>query len=268
MKKISAPGPIAQPVNKDLSKLKRSEKTNVLNKISFGEFNIPLSLKTILLELSLKRIGQQINYFRKCGDDEIEKIVMADASKIRLNPIEPVNKPDHLTPYLMIDFTKPIMIEPNVKKKIYIKFPIEVGVFIRHTGGFELIDIFTFTKLKYTLYHDPRSGVLCKYWKSDVFSSIPATNINYEGVIELNIINSCKKWINVTKTILNAYGMEIFYNQNFVSIKANMKVKNEMVAETEVLPIPLLKGMKQSIELYTTLPPPILIKEFVMEVGL
>jgi hypothetical protein len=270
MKKISAPQNIVKPVNRSVIAKKVDNKKISNNNIPFGVFKLPFEYKSEELQISIKRIGQQINYSRKCGDDEIDKILITETDKILLNPIEPVNKPQHITQYLMLQFSKPIMLEPGAVKRIYLKFPLELGLFIKIGNDYELLDIVSCAKAKYTLYNEPRSGVICRYWESEVFFSLPVNIIkkNHEGVAELTITNGCKRWVTVTKVILNAYGMELFYSQDLVSIRSRMKVMNEMVAETEVLPQPLIKGMKRSHELYTALPPSILIKEFVMEVGL
>ncbi len=260
------PRAIAKPVEK--GKDSTSIDNMGLRLFKYGEFQLPYQFINDKLDLSINCCGGQVNYKRVIGDDVVEKIVLTKETKVLFNPVEPVNLPQHISPYLMVEFTKPIQIESKTKRKILVKFPVEIGVFIRNDKKYELIDIFTFTKLKYTLYTQPRSGVICRYWVSEIYSTIPSINPNLEGLMELTLDNHSSKFVTVKKVVLNAYGMELFYDQTFVSMVAKMKILSEMVAETEVLPKPYRKGMRQSHELYTTLKAPILMKEFVMEVGL
>jgi hypothetical protein len=70
-------------------------------------------------------------------------------------------------------------------------------------------------------------------------------------VIELTISNPTGKWIPIKQAVFNAYGMQLFFNEKLVSIKTVMKLQSEVVAETEVLPEPVITGMTRAIELYT-----------------
>ena len=240
-------------------------------KLKFGKFKIPLYIKDRGVTISVKRLDQRtILYKREYPekDDNVEKILITSSSSIMLNPIEPVNKPKHLTPYLLIEFEKPLTIQPKIRKNVYLKFPLEMGVFITGEKGSELIDIFTFAKEKYTLYGESRLGNLCRYWQSEVYNEVPSTKPLEEGVIELKISNPTSKWIELTKTVFNAYGMKLYYTNEFVSLNTTIKIFSELVAETEVIPTALYKGMKQAIEIYPVLISPMLHKKYVMEGGL
>jgi len=185
-----------------------------------------------------------------------------------LNPVEPLSKPKEITPYLLIEFGRNLVVEPRATRKIFIKFPIEIGVFISSSKDFEILDALSLVKQKFTLYGDPKSGLICKYWRSEVYPSAPSVNPIHNGVMELNITNTNVKWLEVTKAVFNAYGMKVYYSDEMVSMKSNMNIKSEVIAETDFVDSPLKRKMKKSLELYTARKLPILATKFVMEEGI
>ncbi|MDY6966760.1 MAG: DUF432 domain-containing protein [Halobacteriota archaeon] len=221
------------------------------------------------LFISVMRDNNNLIYNRTCANEDVEKIILADNERLILNPIEPLNKPKELTPNLLIEFEKEVLIDPEAKRKIYLKFPIEIGVFLSsNKKNHEIIDILTLSKKKYTLYGSMTKGLICKYWKSDIYTSVPSTNPIYEGVIELNIENKTTYWVNVTKVIFNAYSMKIYYDDNMVSMKGKMEIIAPHIAETSIINSPIKKGMNKSIEYFTTRKIPVVMTKFVMEAGL
>lgn len=234
----------------------------------YGYHKIPLKLKEQDISLTINREGNVFVYRRECGNEKIEKILMAGDSRILINPVEPLNKPKDITSYLCVEFKKSVVVEPKIAKAIYLTFPVEIGVFIAKKKYFEPLDVLTVAKQKFTLYGDPRTGTLCKYWQSEVYLSAPDVNPLCEGVIELSITNSDSEWAEVTKSIFNAYGMRLYYDNQLVCMKAYMKISNSLTAEVEFIDSPLKKEMKKSIELYTAKKLHVVSPKFVMREGL
>lgn len=234
----------------------------------FGQYDIPLNISDEGIFISIEKDGKNLIYKRDCVGDTVEKLLLSENNKIVVNPVEPLNKPKELTPNLLIEFEKKVLIDPEAKRKIYLKFPIEIGVFLfSNKKNYEILDIITLSKMKYTLYGSITKGMICKYWKSDIYFSFPSLNPIYEGGLELNIKNETSDWINVTKVILNAYFMKIYYGGGISSIKANMEIVSPEIAETSVIDRPFKKGMEKSLELYSSRRIPVVITKFVMEDG-
>ncbi len=234
----------------------------------FGSHGIPLKILKDGMCISIEKVQENLLYRRAWLDEKVEKILISNNGKILINPVEPVNKPREITAYLLIEFEKDITIKPKAARSIFLKFPVEIGIFIYENKDFEILDILTLAKQKFALYGDPRNGVICRHWKSDVYSSKPTGNPVYEGVVQLNITNTTTEWNQVTKAVFNAYGMKIYYSDDMVSMKANMKVLGEGIAETDFVDSPLKEGMKKSQELYTTRKLPVITTKFVMEWGI
>jgi hypothetical protein len=234
----------------------------------YGSYNIPFELEKEGITLSLVKEGNGFIYRSACAGARLEKILLARTGNVFINPIEPLNKPKELTSSLLIEFEKALLIEPEATKKIFSTYPIEIGVFISTKTAVEVLDIFTLVRQKLTLYGDPRSGVICKYWRSKVYSSAPSVNPLHEGIVELSIKNTTKVWVKVTKAIFNAYGMKIYYRDGLVAMKATMKIMPGNLAETEFVDAPIEPGMKKSLELYTVRKLAVKTTKFIMEAGL
>lgn len=234
----------------------------------FGTQNIPLSLQSEAFSLLIKKEANLFTYKRETGKENKEKVILGDQKQILINPIEPLNIPKDLSPYLDIEFKRTLTIEPASSRKIFLKFPLEIGVFLYKKKAFEILDIYSLTQPKFTLYGDPYNGVICKYWKSDIFSSLPSLDYYHEGAIELSLANTSAEWQEVSKAIFNASGMKIYYNDTMVAMKAGMKVENRSIAETYFLDSPLEKGMNKSLELYKAKKLPVTTAKFIMREGL
>jgi hypothetical protein len=234
----------------------------------FGLHDVPLSIVREGISLSIEREGGGLFYKRKCMYEEVENVFMSSNSKVLINPIEPLNKPKELTPYLLIKFEKSIFIEPTAKRNIFIKFPVEIGVFVHGKKDYQIIDILTLMKQKFTLYGSVESGIVCRYWKSDVYFTMPEVNPVYEGVIELSMTNTTMRWVEVTKAVFNAYGMKIYYSNDMVSMKANMRILSKKIAEIGFVGSHLGKGMKRSLELYISRKIPMITTKVLMDEGI
>jgi len=234
----------------------------------FRYYDIPLSISQEGISLSIQKEGDNLLYKRESGDEKVEKIILAENPKILINPVEPVNKPKELTPYLLTEFKESLVVEPDTTKRIFITFPIEMGVFISKDKEHEIIDLITLTKPKLTLYGDPRTGFICKYLKSEVYSSIPPLNNVLEGVLETTITNPADDWVTMTKAVFNVYGMKIYYSDSMVSIKATIEIGTGKTAETMFVDAPLEKGMSKALELYTIRALSLKTTKFMMEMGL
>ena len=234
----------------------------------FGSYNIPLKIEKEGISLSIEKEDDLYIYRRDAFYGKEEKVLHFNKGTVLLNPIEPLNKPKEITSFLLIEFERSIVVGPDTNKIIFIKFPIEVGVFISDGKNFEILDVLTMANQKFTLYGDPARGMICKYWKSDLFPKIPEANPMLEGVIEVNVINATTRWIEVSKAVFNAYDMRIYYDADLVSMRAKMKILGEQVAETVFNDSPLKTGMKKSMELYSAGKVSVLGPKFVMEGGL
>ncbi|MCK4811072.1 MAG: DUF432 domain-containing protein, partial [Methanosarcinales archaeon] len=81
-------------------------------------------------------------------DEEVEDMLLSSSSKILINPVEPVNKPKELTPHFLIEFERSVFIEPSARRTVFVKFPVEIGVFVHGKKDFQILDVLTLNKQK------------------------------------------------------------------------------------------------------------------------
>ena len=234
----------------------------------FGTYDMPLSIEQEGISLSIEKEGEVYSYSRECLEEKVKRTLLISDGKLLINPVEPLNKPKSITPHLLVKFEKKLVVGPQATKKIFLTFPIEIAAFIATESDFQLLDIFTLTNQKFTLYGDARNGFICKYWKSEAYSVIPTVNVLQQGVIELSLTNATTGWVELTQAVFNAYGMKIFYNDRLVAMKASIKLRAGDIAETDFENSPLENGMTHSLEAYTARKLLVTSTKFVMEYGL
>lgn len=237
--------------------------------IMFGLYESPFDLEIDGVSIAVEPHENSLIYRRWGNLGSTERLLLQDSGSFLLNPIEPVNMPKRLTHFLLVNFQKTVILEPGATKKIYITFPIEIGVFVSlGKEEFEIIDIFSFARFKYTLYGAPSNGIICKYWESDVFLSPPDTIPLHAGYMELKIVNDSDHMAEISRSIFNAYAMKIYYEENKVVMKAVMKIPSRKLAETEFIHCPGKGRFKKAMELYVSSKLRVSSSKCIMEYGL
>ncbi len=230
----------------------------------FGKYDLSTSLKEQDVEIVVEGRGKRKRYYRRAGEEEVEKFIYADGGNLVVCPVEPVNVPDMtISEHLMIEFDKPFVIEPDTKDTFYAKFPVEVGVFLVDKKDVEEIDIFTKTKPKYTLYGPPESGVICKWWKSEVYTEKPKVDKLYEGIVRVDMANNYYEWVEIEKIVFRALDMKLFYG-DYAYMHAYLKILKKAMGET-TFNSRKPKNMQESIDIYLAKGIKKLEKKFVME---
>ena len=134
----------------------------------YGYYVPPFSVEKEGISISVENTGEQWIYRRTLGTDKVEKLILGDGKHLIINPVEPLNTPKEITPNLLIEFEKTLLLAGGAKKKIFLTFPIEIGVFIsdKDDKNLQLLDVLSLARQKFTLYGEVSNGVICKHWKS------------------------------------------------------------------------------------------------------
>ncbi len=233
----------------------------------FGKYGLNDEIKENGVEIRIEGKGKIKRYYRKAGGDEIEKIVSAESGNLYVVPVEPVNLPKlGVAEHLLIEFENPYIIEPSIQDTFYLKFPIEVGIFLVDKKDVERIDIFTMAKQKYTLYGSPEQGIICRWWKSEIYHDKPEVKKLHEGIMRVDVKNSYREWVEIKKMVFRAFDMKIFYNSH-AYMHTHVNILKKTMAET-AFNSRKPKNMEASIDIYEAKGIKKLEKKFVMEWGL
>lgn len=240
----------------------------------FGHHDIPVELEASGFRIHASTVDGGFMYKRELDGDSVEKAILADRYGILVNPVEPVGLPNDVARLLLVELDSAVLVEPGAKKSVMLTFPVEIGVFV--TRGkkkvdeeeIEALDVFTRAPKKLTLYGDPDNGHICKYWQSSVHHGMPKVDSYEAGVLELELRNKAGRWAEVTRVVVSAAQMKIYYSKSLVSLKAKMTITGENTAEVEVRDEPAGDNMKKSVELYRAGKMAVLSSGFTMEHGL
>ncbi len=195
------------------------------NGFPWGPHRLPLMISFEGVSLVAEKCAGGFVYKREARGRSVEKELLVAKGNLQLSPVEPFHLPVALSYHLLIALEQPVTIEPRTIKNIFITFPLELSTAInRRQKGEHILDAFTLCRSKFTLYGSIKSGLVCKYWQSAVYHSIPVVNPLAGGVMKLSIQNTSGRWADVNKVVFSAQGMKIYYNQNLVSLKAAMKI--------------------------------------------
>jgi uncharacterized protein len=199
----------------------------------YGNYDLPFSVENRGISVSMEKSEKLWIYKRTSGENKVEKQIIGDGKYIIINPVEPLNTPKEITPNLMIEFEKSLLLAGGIIKTIFLTFPIEVGVFIsdKENTNIFLLDVFTQARQKFTHYGSVSNGIICKHWKSDIYSTSPSSDPLQEGILELTLRNTTSEWVSISKAIFNAYGMKLYFEDN-VFMKAHMDILSKNSAET------------------------------------
>jgi hypothetical protein len=199
----------------------------------YGDYELPFFVEKEGISVSVEKNDSMWVYRRTLGIDTEEKIILGDGKHIIINPVEPLKTPKEITPYLLIEFEKALFLDGKTRAKIFLTFPIEIGVFIADKGNknLQLLDVFTLARQKFTLYGPISDGIICKHWKSGIYSVPPSPNPLQEGIMELSLRNVTSDWVSISQVVFNAYTMKLYYDAN-VHMKAQMNITSKYTAET------------------------------------
>ncbi len=215
----------------------------------FGEYDYSFRYESPEIIAGITKCGNFVVYERKSPEGSVTKVIGSSAGKVIVNPVEPVNLPQEITRFLEIHFT-PVVLGPESENQIYVKFPVEIAVFLESKNNYSVLDIFSFACPKYALYGPPDHGVLTRHFESEVFGEVPGTDPCREGVLELTIRNLTRGWVEVSRVVFENTGIYLYYG-DIVSMVGQMDVFSKTNAETKTFRRPLRTGMNAAIPLFT-----------------
>jgi hypothetical protein len=207
----------------------------------FGEYAYPFRLETGPVRIRIEEEDGFFTYHRSSDESEIRKIIQGKRGIVRISPVEPVNLPRAVTKYLEIRFT-PVFIEPDSVQELYLKFPIEIGIFLMTKGEGDILDIFSLTRAKYSLYGTPDDGIITRYYESPIFDRIPVCDPLREGVLSLTIRNSSRGWVEVSRVVVDCSSLYLYY-KDMVSLAGRMEIFSREIADVWIDDRPLVDEM-------------------------
>jgi hypothetical protein len=234
--------------------------------VVYGVHSLPYEYRDDLVMLYSGPEEESTIYRRVIGNEKVEKILGKDEKQLLINPVEPINLPLPLCRHLEIAFP-PVVLRPGTERKVYLTFPVEIGVFLGWEGNYDILDLFSFAPVKFSLYGTPNTGLITRWYYSQVHGTIPEVDRFREGVLELTLKNRSADYLEVSRTIFERSEMRLFYG-DLVAMTAVMEIYSHVVAQTRFPPRSAFPGLTGSLALHTAQKIPVVQhKGFLMEHG-
>jgi hypothetical protein len=215
----------------------------------FGEFAPPYRYDGGDLSLSVEMREGHYQYRRDLAGAWVEKAVSAGLTRLLVHPVEPFYTGSETGRYLELEFP-PLVLEPGATETVFLTFPVEIGVFVEGLQDTEVIDAFSLTRPKFSLYGTPRHGFITRFARSDRHREIPPVDRAREGVLKLALRNSLAEWASVSRVVLPDTEISV-YASEFAGMMAMMRITGRDKAEVWGADRPLLGGMSRVHDFFT-----------------
>jgi len=203
---------------------------------NYGIYTISEKLEFMLpnVEIKIERIGKNVfSYIRKDAEDNIlKKIIPVTSSDltIELCPIRPVNYPAQRTSHIYLNLESPVFLSEGSAATVFVRCPIEIGVFLIHGEHKDSLDWFTCDPLnsRFCLYGSPESGILCKYTDSEIVESYDDSIQFYNAVLKIDIKNELDRGLTISKIVFPITGNSLYYKNSTAiidSLSATLRKK-------------------------------------------
>ena len=190
------------------------------------------------VEIKIEKMGEHVfSYIRKDAEDNIvKKIIPTPSSDLTLElcPIRPLNYPAPRTSHIYLDFESPVFLSEGSAATVFVRCPIEIGVFLVHGKHKDSLDWFTCdpTNSRFCLYGSPESGTLCKYTNSEIVESYEDSVPFHNAVLKIDIKNELDKGFTVSKIVFPITGNSVYYkNSKAIIDSLNATLRKKLTLE-------------------------------------
>lgn len=203
-----------------------SNKISESSMSNYGIYTIDKALEFTFpnTEIKIERIGDHVfSYVRKDAEDNIlKKIIPVISSDLTLElcPIRPLNYPAYRTSHVYLDFESPVFLSEGSAATVFVRCPIEIGVFLVHGKHKDSLDWFTCDPInsRFCLYGSPESGTLCKYTNSEIVESYDDSIPFINAVLKIDIKNTLDRGFTITKIVFPIIGNSLYYKNSKATI--------------------------------------------------
>jgi len=169
-------------------------------------------------------------YHREGGFPEglIEKIVKSSGSLI----VYPVHSTQYeVSSFLLFRLKSPLVVAPRSSFAIYVKAPISVGIYVDEDNARRLIDFFGSSQFKYALYGSSASGVICRFYRTDVYLDAPSRQNIWEATTKISIENSSDEFVEVRNVVYPLLNADVYIDDtgNAYIEAAHLSIKRDGV---------------------------------------
>lgn len=219
----------------------------------YGFFDFDFKFENEKFTLEFEKEFKSFKYTRSTSsaNKKITRINYDELDSIIIQPSEPLLL-DFPKTHLLIEFVHPLQLVPNSELFGFIEFPISISTIINVHQKNLALDIFHLNPVKFALYGNPHNGLICRYWKTEFFTTPFKPKLFETGLLEIEIQNLTSNLVNLTKLVFDFSHILIYYDDNQAKASSRAKIQSESYCETEFIKPINIEGFKQTFDLIPT----------------
>lgn len=169
-------------------------------------------------EIKFQKVSSKVFSYDRLNSEgkHAEKIIPVTSKtlKIEVSPIRPLNHPARRTSHVFLQFDKDIFLPENSTVTVFVQCPVEIGIFIINYEHKDSLDWFTCnpSNSRFGLYGSPDTGILCKYFDTQIVDS-HADSVPYvNGIMKILIKNELPGGHSLGKIVFPITDNSVYYD--------------------------------------------------------
>ncbi|MEM0101340.1 MAG: DUF432 domain-containing protein [Candidatus Methanomethyliaceae archaeon] len=236
-------------------------------------YGLNLSLQTISklkeegIIIKLENHGSFILYQREGGFPEgpLKKVISESKEEdFLIYPVHSIQP--EISTNILLRLSEPLIIKPYSKINIYVKLPISIGIYIFKEENQILIDYFSPNPYKYALYGPAANGLICRFYKTNVYSNIPNIDL-WNAITKVIIENSSEDFYEIKNIVFPLLNTIIYiddYGRAYTET-IFLNISREGLGTISLESIPPINGLKECPKQFGKIQEKII--KFLMEFG-
>ncbi|MEM4915005.1 MAG: DUF432 domain-containing protein [Thermosphaera sp.] len=168
---------------------------------------------------ALMRVERSDNYLKyvRTIDSDTREIILDRNAVIETRPMYPLFHPSYMTSYIIVYFSKPIVVSPKSSIKLSIRLPVDLAIYAFSGDYYEMIDVIPLhTSYKFALYGPIISSVEAAGHVARYVMADPLTGDNIKPepnycTSTVSIFNKTQDFARVGRILLDGKPLKIFY---------------------------------------------------------
>ncbi len=155
----------------------------------------------------------------------VEKVAVLEEQPVIVKPVQPLYRPRRLSTCLVVEFEEPVFAK---RVEFWVKAPYELQVIAFK----EVLARVTPIKTMYTLYGDLVGGMICRYYRSRVYTEPPKPG---EGEALLPVRARLADPKKLTHVVIAAEALEVYVSRDGRIVYSTVELHGSTVVTAKVV---------------------------------
>jgi hypothetical protein len=166
--------------------------------------------------IKVERFESYLKYRRSMRGD-VKEVLLDRNTVVETRPIYSLFYPSYVTGYILVSFSKQVVISPKSSLRIMLQLPVDLAIYAYSADFYQLIDLIPLhSSYKYALYGPVISsveatGYIARLVKEEPVADNVAEPLEKHCLARVLIVNKTQDFASVSKILLDAKPLKIFY---------------------------------------------------------